>query len=131
VPASDWNTRIPNTRAGVPKPCQHGEHDAFREELPDDASRAGAHRGANRKLALPTACAHQHEIRDVAAGDEQHNRHRAHQQQQEAAAASDDLFVEGADGDLNVLAEFSERRWVASITASIRPWISLRAPRRA
>jgi hypothetical protein len=51
-PASDWNTRITPITQQDPKAAPSPEDEALSEELPDDASRAGAHRGSNRQLAL-------------------------------------------------------------------------------
>ncbi len=57
----------------------HGEHERFGEHLPHEPRAAAAERRAHRQLALTTRRAHQDEVRDVRARDEQHERHGAEQ----------------------------------------------------
>ena len=69
------------------------ERDARAEHAADSASTrfsasssrrsradAGAERGAHHQLVLAPHAAHQREVRDVGAGDDQHERRRAHEQ---------------------------------------------------
>ena len=55
------------------------------QHLPDDAPAAGAERGAHRQLRLAQRRADQQQVRDVRAGDEEQEDHRAHQRQNRRA----------------------------------------------
>ncbi len=67
-----------------------GEDHALGDELADDDPARGAAGAADGQLALPRRAASEHEVRDVRARDEQHERHRAEQQPQ----AVDELVIE-------------------------------------
>ena len=62
-------------------PADRQQH-ALRHELPHDASARGADGQPHRDLALPRAGAGQHEVGQVGAGDEQHQRGHAEQDPQ-------------------------------------------------
>ncbi len=67
-----------------------GKHHAFGEQLADDAGAAGTHGGADGEFALAAGGAHEQEIGDVGAGDEQHEADRAEKDQQRLARAGND-----------------------------------------
>ncbi len=66
-----------NAQAGVGQDeandaARQREREALREELPRDSAPAGAERGMNREFLLPRFGPHEEQVRDVRAGDEQH-----------------------------------------------------------
>ena len=62
--------------------AEEGQHQAFGDQLPDQAPAAAADRGAHRQLALARGRSHQQQVGDVGAGDQQHEHDRAHQRHQ-------------------------------------------------
>ena len=56
------------------------QHDALREQLPDDAAARGADGGAQRDLAAARRRPREHQVGDVRARDEQHQRDARHHQ---------------------------------------------------
>ena len=56
------------------------QHQAFGQQLADDAPPPGAERGAHRELARPRAGARQQQVRDVGAADQQHESDDAEKQ---------------------------------------------------
>ena len=70
------------------------EQQALGEQLPGDAARAGAERGMDRELLLPPFRADQEQVRDVRAGDEQHDADRAEQHPQHPADVADHVLRE-------------------------------------
>ena len=65
-------------------PAERGEEQTLDERLSDEPPPAGAHGDANREFRLARGGARQHEVRDIDAGDEQHEAHRAEQHEQRA-----------------------------------------------
>ena len=62
----------PAVGEGEPEPgAEEADDEALEEELAGDAAAAGAEGGADRELLLPPLGAHEEEVRDVGAGDEQ------------------------------------------------------------
>jgi hypothetical protein len=57
------------------------EQGGLGQELPHQPAAAGAQRDARRQLPLARGRAGQHQVRDVGAGDQQHQRHRGQQHQ--------------------------------------------------
>ena len=55
------------------------EHEAFGQELPNQLAAASAERQPHRDLALPHDAARDQQVRDVGAGDQQHEPDHAHQ----------------------------------------------------
>ena len=72
-------------------PPSSAEQHAFGQQLPHQPLPAGAERGADRDFLLPPGGARQQQVRDVRAGDQQHQRHRAEQHEHRAAHVADDL----------------------------------------
>ena len=58
---------------------QGGEQQAFEEELADQSRPPGAERQAHRKFPLPCGAAREQKVRDVRAGDQQHQGHNGHE----------------------------------------------------
>ena len=67
------------------------ERQALRQELPGDPARARAERGVDRQLLLPRLGAHQEQVGDVRAGDQQDEPDRAEQHPQHPADVADDV----------------------------------------
>ena len=65
-------------------------HDAFGEELADDAGAAGAHGGTDGEFALAAGGADEEEVGDVGAGDEQDEADGAEEHIERGACAGDD-----------------------------------------
>ena len=55
------------------------EEHALRQQLTGDPGAAGANRHPDRDFARPRRRAHQQQIRDICAGDQQHDGHHPHQ----------------------------------------------------
>jgi len=81
-------TRAPRSEHQPACGTEQSEHHTLGEELPDEARRSGAQRGANRAFAATGGRTHQQQIRHVGAGDEQHQADRTEQQQQRAPAVA-------------------------------------------
>ena len=56
------------------QPARDGEHEAFGQQLPDDAPAAGAEGGAHGHFFLPRERTRQQQVRHIRAGDEQNER---------------------------------------------------------
>ena len=65
-----------------PRPPAGASTSDFREQLPREPAEAGAEREPHRKFAPPRQCAPELQVGDVDAGDQQDQRHRAHQRRQ-------------------------------------------------
>ena len=77
---SPSNHRMPRyPRPSPAMPLMQGEQHALDEQLPDDPPPARAERDADGDFARPVGRARQQQVGDVGAGDEQHERDRAHQ----------------------------------------------------
>ena len=85
--------RAPGRRA----PPMSAEHQALREQLPRDAPPARAERGMNRQLLLPSLGAHQEQVGDVGARDQQHDADRAEQDPEHLADVADDVLRQRPD----------------------------------
>ena len=70
------------------------ERQALGQQLADDLEATSAERGAGRELALSYRGAHQQEIRDVGARNEQHEADRAEQNQQRLPGIANDRFLQ-------------------------------------
>ena len=71
----------------------HRQHECFREHLPDEPCAAAAERRAHREFALAARRAHENEIRDVRARNQQHEHDRAHQREHDRPHIRDEIFV--------------------------------------
>ena len=67
--------------------------------------RLGADRGSNRDLALARGRAHQQQVRDVRARDQQHEADRADQHQQRRAHVLDERFLKRRDAEASIRSE--------------------------
>ena len=91
----DQEARSPD-REGEPRDrSRHGQQQAFGQQLADQAVVRGAEREARRELMPPGGGARQQEIRDVGAGDEQHQRDDAGQRDQRLAVVLPQLGEAG------------------------------------
>jgi hypothetical protein len=86
------------------------EHQALDQKLAREPAAPGAERGADRQLFLPGRDARQHEIGDVGAGDQQHERDYCLQQQQHRREFADQERVQvlRASSESGTLDEFLE-----------------------
>ena len=80
--------RAPRQRAG------DREHEALRHEEANEAAASRAERGAQRQLFLPRFRAHQQEIREVRACNQQHDDNRELQYPERLADAADHVGLE-------------------------------------
>ena len=71
-----------------------GQHGGLGDQLNDDASARGTDGGAHRELAPPGCAPHEEEVRDVGAGDQQHERDGGEEHAQHRRRATADLFVQ-------------------------------------
>ena len=71
------------------------QQQALLEHLPHYARLAGAERHADGDLALARRRARQQQVRQVGAGDEQHQQHRSAQNQQRRAQVAGDAPLQG------------------------------------
>ena len=78
------------------------EHDALGDQLANDAPAVAADRGAHRQLALARRGAHQQQVGDVRARDQQHEHHRAHQRHELRPHVGDQVFVHRLDAEVGV-----------------------------
>ena len=86
--------------------ASHRQDERLGQQLADDAAAAGADGGAHRDLAGAHAAAGEQQVGDVAARDEEHERHRAEQDEQPLTVVADDFRVKGIrdpDPDLVVV----------------------------
>ena len=81
------------SRSPRPPPSDR-EHEAFREQLQHQPAAAGAERSADRHLLLANGRAHEQQVRDVCAGDQDDDRDGGEQREQGRADRTDDLFFE-------------------------------------
>ena len=78
--------------------AQDGEEDALGQELAEEAAPRRAQRETDRDLLLPVGGPRQQQVRDVGAGDEQHEGDRAQEQHQGRAQVADDRVEERLQG---------------------------------
>ena len=123
-------------RAQSKDAASHGEHQAFGEQLANDASagRARARMPADGDFALPARRADQQEVGDIRTRDQQDEADCAGQNQQGGAHVTDEGFLERADAKLsrgpmmlgNLPTKFTRRelqlriRHAASVTPGLR-----------
>jgi hypothetical protein len=67
------------------------DHQALRQHLAHELRAAGADRRADRQLAAPSRRAHDQQVRDVGARDQQHERHGAHQRHDRRPHVADQI----------------------------------------
>ena len=78
---------------------RESQQDAFGEQLADQALPSGAQGGTDRDLFLAGGGARKQQVRNVGAGDQQDQGHRAEQHQNGALHVPDDLFQQRHDAD--------------------------------
>ena len=74
----------------------HAEHHRLGDQLPQQPGAPGAERRADSQLPVPRRPAREQQVRDVAAGDEQHETNRAEQHEQWPAHVADDHLARAA-----------------------------------
>ena len=94
-------------------PAEQREHEPFSHQLTNDATRAGAERGAEGQLALPGTGSRQHQVRDVGTRDQQHDGDSAGEDQNHSATVADDLLDEGPHRQRQLLRHRAEHRGIA------------------
>ena len=75
---------------------ESSEHEAFGKQLLDDAPARGAERFAQGQLGAPRLAAHQQQVRDVRARDQQHETNRGEQRDQDRPGVADHHLFERA-----------------------------------
>ncbi len=108
--------RTDGNEALQPDVCEHqpkhaagcAYYYALDEQLFSDSRRHCAERGAYSELLPPCVGPHEHEIRDVGAGDEKHGADCTHEHPQHARDATDQVVLQGSNdgGDSHVLEDF-------------------------
>ena len=78
-----------------------GEHEALGEHLADEPPAAAAERRAHRQLPLARGRAHEQQVRDVGARDQQHERHRPHQREDRGPHVGDEVLVHRLDAQVH------------------------------
>ena len=86
------------------------QHDALGQQLPHDAAAAGADRGADRDLALADGRAHQQQVGDVGARDQQDEGDRAQQHPQRRSDVADDDLLHRRDAEAALAAQRVRKR---------------------
>ncbi len=77
--------------------ASEGQEPALEQQLSHEEPRAGAERPADRQLLAPGGRPHQHQVREVGAGDQQQQRHGRRQHPQRPAEAAGELLAVGSD----------------------------------
>ena len=95
--AADEQRHAPEREQETGGAADQAEHGAFGQELTDDAAAARAERVADGDLTLTRAGPREQQIRDVRAGDQQHEADRAEHHQQARAHVADDLVLKRDD----------------------------------
>ena len=94
---------MPNCASSNPaRAADCGEHDAFGDELANDAPAVAADGGPHGELAFTRGRADQQQVRDVRARDQQHEHHRAHQRDQLRPHVGDEIVVHRLDPQVHV-----------------------------
>ena len=92
-----------------------GEQDAFHQQLPDDAPAARAKRDAHSDFTRAVRGPREQQIRDVGAGNEEHEADGAHQREKDRAdRAAVDALVDGLDAAAERLCSCPDSRWVSA-----------------
>ena len=94
--------------------AERPERDAFRKHLERQPSASGAQRRADRELLLAPVGAHEQQVRDVRAGDQEHESDRPHQHPQHGANVADHRVPENRREPraLEQLQAPAERDWI-------------------
>ena len=74
--------------------ADRADDEGLDEQLSGDMYRRGAERGAYGELGSPRIGAHEHEVRDVGARDQQHRADRAHEHPERARDTADHVVLE-------------------------------------
>ena len=75
------------------------QYQAFGEQLPDDAGPSGAERGSHRHLLTPRQGSSQEKVRDIGAGDSEHEGNSADQNQQRPPGIAHYLLAQRYDAE--------------------------------
>ena len=111
VPASATNVRIAHSAKTIPiAAASQPEHDGFEHELPCEIPARGAERRSQRELAPARQAGSQQQIRDIGAGDQQHEDDRAHEQSERLHDIAHDGLKVRLDVDAVVVAELRGQR---------------------
>ncbi len=95
------------------------EQHAFSEQLAHDARAAGSQCGADRELAFASRGAHQQQVGDIGAGDQQHQSYRAQHDQQRIARVADDAVAKWPNCKAPSLDPvFGNSRWYSRLAAA-------------
>ena len=101
------------------------QHGALDQPLPHDRAAAGAEREADRHFLLPRRAARQQQVRDVGAGDQQHEPDHAHQHQNRRRELLAQIRLAPSGRDAGTDAWRGSDRETAA-----RRWSAARAPAR-
>jgi hypothetical protein len=77
--------------------AEHGKQYGLDHQLPDDARPAGAERKADGNLLLPAGPARQQQVRDVGAGDQQHETGGRDEHARRGPDLADDLLAKAGE----------------------------------
>ncbi len=92
------------------RPSDRRQHEALDEQLPHDLPARRAERRAQRELALTGGAARQQQVRDVGAGDEQHESDGAEQQpQRRLRRVAEEVVLERLDAGAPARVGFRKR----------------------
>ena len=87
--------RTPHHASATPaSSAEQGEHDAFGEQLANQAPASTAERHANRDFLLPARGANEQQVRDVGARDEQDDADDAKQQPQHRPRRAGEVLLQ-------------------------------------
>ena len=84
----------PDSEEQTERAADHSEDETFRQQLPDDLPAGRAQGEADSNFFRARRAPSQEKIRHVRAGDQVHEKHRAHHEQSERLEISDVLFAE-------------------------------------
>ena len=84
---ADEEAAAPRRQQDAARRARAGQHHAFREQLPHQAPARRAKRDAQAQLVPPRGGARKEEVRDVGAGDHQHQRNDGHDDDQRTLVA--------------------------------------------
>ena len=100
------SARMPSDAKRQPEHAAHQrQHDALGQQLPHDPAAAGAHRRADRDLPLADGRAHQQQVRDIRARDQQDEGDRAQQHPQRRPHVADDDLLHRLDAEAALAAQ--------------------------
>ncbi len=86
------------------KAAERREHRALRQQLPDHTIAARSQRKSNRDLALAPNGPHQQQVRQIGAGDQQNEPHRAQENKERRAHAARNIVRQQSGAGFQVLA---------------------------